>query len=178
MIGTALYNCFLRSAEYRTIFTLSQCIFVFYAILQVLFVTRITKDVLGLDDHLVAVLGSSSEEVLDQALRFMPSVVLFSKITPPSLEGTVYSVFASINNFAFMFLAPTIGASLAAAYGVNRTDFSRLPILYAISVACHLVTIPFIWLVVPKKSEIEEYLNSREEEAKADAMEPLLQNHH
>ena len=124
ILGSALYNCFLRNAEYRNIFTVSQIIIVCYDALQVLFVMRVTKTVLGLDDRLVALFSTASEEVLDQALRFMPAVVLISKITPPRVEGTVYSIFASINNFTFGFLAPSIGAALASYYGVSRTNFT------------------------------------------------------
>ena len=40
--------------------------------------------------------------------------------------------------------------------------------------ACEAAAIPIIWLVVPKKQEVQNYIDGREEGHKVDSEEPQL----
>ena len=55
----------------------------------------------------------------------MPFLIYSAKLCPPGLEGTLFALFMSINNFSYS-CASWSGAALQTWLGITSTDFDQL----------------------------------------------------
>lgn len=88
----------------------------------------------GISDE-VFCFSSSALIMLMAELTFMPIYALGSRLCPPGLEATTYSVFTAIFNLAHT-CSTVEGALLTKLFGVHRRDFSNLWKLTTVQTSC------------------------------------------
>ncbi len=80
--------------------------------------------------------------------RFMPFLVLSGQLCPPGIEGTLFALFMSVNNFGST-LSSFAGGSLASVLHISSENFDNLALGIFLQAACTLVPIFFLFLIPP-----------------------------
>lgn len=68
--------------------------------------------------------------VLSQAMNFLPTLALFTMITPTKIEGTVFAFLTGTSNLASIVISPLIGVWINDHYThVTANDLSNYKFL-------------------------------------------------
>lgn len=126
ILGSFAYNIFLKKCEFRVTMVIAHITIGFAIMITYLLVSRISKEVLGINDILFSLFTDAALEILFVAFVFMPMLVVQTKIVPKNVEATVYSVFASLRNLASDFVSPIIGGLIADNYHVSKDNFDHI----------------------------------------------------
>lgn len=94
-------------------------------------------------------------DTLSLAFSYLPTVVLFTKITPFSVEATVFATLTGAYNFASSVGGPLLGSFFCHLVGVNSEHLDKYYILIVIQIIATCFTFLYIWFV-PTKAEIIE----------------------
>lgn len=86
----------------------------------------------------------------DGNFRFMPFLILSGQLCPPGIEGTLFALFMSINNFGST-LGSFVGAGLASVLNISSGSFDNLLLGVGIQVICTFIPIAFLFLI-PKEA--------------------------
>ena len=130
--GSGFYNRYLKKIDYPKIMFWSQIIIAFVISINYLFVSRISKEYLHINDLAFCLFTDVFAEIPFQGFVYMPTFVVQAKIIPKSIEATVFAIFMSLSNLSQGVISPLFGATLATFFGVTGEDFSRLPLLVII----------------------------------------------
>lgn len=82
MVGTFLYNVTMRNMEYRHIMVVAHITIGVAVLTTLMLVTRVSKEILGINDVFFAFFTDAALEVLFIAFISMPTLVLQTKIVP------------------------------------------------------------------------------------------------
>lgn len=82
--------------------------------------------------------------------RFMPFLILSGQLCPPGIEGTLFALFMSINNFGST-VSSFVGAGLASILNISSGNFDNLLIGILIQVVCTFIPITCLSLI-PKEA--------------------------
>jgi hypothetical protein len=156
IIGSFFYNIFLKKWEFRVTMIIAHVIIAWAVMTTYLLVSRISKEVFGINDVLFALFTDSALEILFVAFVFMPMLVVQTKIIPKNVEATVYSVFASLRNIAHDFISPVVGGVIAQCFNVSKNNFKNIGSIVIIQFCWSLIPIMFIWLL-PSNKTIEDF---------------------
>ncbi len=177
LLGIWLYQRFLKTVSFRTIFGWSTVISAVLGMTTLLLVTHANRT-LGIDDHWFSLGDSLILTVMGQ-IAFMPVLVLSARLCPAGVEATLFALLMSVFNLAGL-LSHELGALLTKFLGVTQTDFSNLWLLVVIVNLSSLLPLPFLgWLPSgdPKIEEEKENLvrqGLEEHETKGDLEKPLV----
>mmetsp|Transcript_30039 Transcript_30039/g.26613 ORF Transcript_30039/g.26613 Transcript_30039/m.26613 type:complete len:255 (+) Transcript_30039:737-1501(+) len=156
IFGSFIYNLFLKKLEFRVTMFIAHIIIGFAIMSTYLLVSRISKEIFGINDILFAFFTDAALDILFVAFIFMPMLVAQTKIVPKNVEGTIYSVFSSIRNLANDTISPVFGGLIATHFKVTRDNFDNISSIVLIQFACNLIPICFIWLL-PNNQMLEEF---------------------
>jgi Na+/melibiose symporter-like transporter len=137
IFGSFVYNMLLKKLEFRLTMVLAHLTIGAAIMSAFLLVSRISKEVLGINDVLFSFFTDAALEILFVAFVFMPTLVVQTKIVPKNVEATVYSVFASLRNLAHDCISPFIGGIIANRFSVTRENFENIGWFYFISTIIH-----------------------------------------
>lgn len=148
MIGTFIYNRYLKHMRLRKILICAHVGLATLSLLDVVLVSRynVTFDV---SDKLMVLCGSALADAINQ-LKFMPFLILSGQLCPPGIEGTLFALFMSINNFGST-VGSFAGAGVASVLNISSGSFENLQVGIAIQTLCTLVPIAFLFLI-PKEA--------------------------
>ncbi|GFZ07432.1 major facilitator superfamily protein [Actinidia rufa] len=90
-------------------------------------------------------LESSRHDAINQ-FKFMPFLILSGQLCPPGIEGTLFALFMSINNFGST-LGSFVGAGLASALNISSGSFDNLLLGVGIQVICTFIPVAFLFLI-------------------------------
>lgn len=91
----------------------------------------------------------------------MPTMVLFAKITPESIEATCFAFLTGTLNFCRSVVSPQIGNFINTNFvGVKGDDLSQFYILCLISLAGSIIPFAFLHMV-PLKEDIKKLQDDR-----------------
>lgn len=110
-IGTVYYNLYLKTVETRTLFRWATYLGLIGGIFSYCFVMRWNL-LIGISDTCFMIFDDLVIHTLRLALTILPAMVLFAKITPPSIEGTCFAFLTGTSNFCHHILGPLIGMIL------------------------------------------------------------------
>lgn len=111
--------------------------------------------VLGISDIVFVIFNRIVSDTLSLAFSFLPTVVLFTKITPHYVEATVFAMLTGAFNFSVSVGGPMLGSFLCRMVGVNSENLDGYYILLTIQTVAILFTFLYIFLV-PTRAEIFE----------------------
>ncbi|XP_074348385.1 putative folate-biopterin transporter 4 [Apium graveolens] len=148
MFGTYLYNRHLQKIKLRRILMWAHVGLAFLQLLDLALVSRLN---VGFDipDKIMVLCGSALADAINQ-FKFMPFLILSGQLCPPGIEGTLFALFMSINNFGSM-VGSIVGAALASILNISSGSFSNLPLGIFIQIICTFIPVAFLFLI-PKEA--------------------------
>ncbi|KAL4558977.1 hypothetical protein LXL04_031104 [Taraxacum kok-saghyz] len=148
MIGTFIYNRFLKKMRLRTILMFAHVALSLLTIVDVVLVSR-WNVWLGISDQTLVVFGSALSDAVNQ-FKFMPFLILSGQLCPPGIEGTLFALFMSINNLGST-IGSFVGAALASFLNISSGSFHNLSLGIAIQVVCTFLPV-FTLFLIPKEA--------------------------
>ncbi|KAL6650978.1 hypothetical protein ACP70R_009903 [Stipagrostis hirtigluma subsp. patula] len=123
LLGVLLYQSALKEYPFRSMVLWSQVLSSLAGMLDLVLVTRLNQKI-GIPDYFFAVIDNSISQMVAQ-LKWLPLMVLSSKLCPQGIEGTFYALLMSIQN-AGVLMSSWWGGLLLHLLNVTRTEFSNL----------------------------------------------------
>lgn len=148
MIGTYTYNRYLKRMKLRLILMFAHLGLAIMNLLDVALVARWNIQ-LGIPDKYMVVGGSAIGDAINQ-FKLMPFLILSGQLCPPGIEGTLFALFMSINNFGNT-LGSFFGAALASILNISSGSYHNLLYGLIVQVTCTLIPIGFLFLI-PKEA--------------------------
>jgi len=113
-------------------------------LLDLVLVLRINLKI-GVPDFFFAVIDAAVTHMIGR-LKWMPLLVLSTKLCPPGIEGTFFALLMSIDHVG-MLSSSWAGGLLLHILKVTRTQFDNLWIATLIRSLMRLVPIGFLYLI-------------------------------
>ncbi|XP_050369808.1 probable folate-biopterin transporter 4 [Argentina anserina] len=152
MLGTFVYNRYLKRMKLRRILMWSQLGLAFMTLLDIVLVSRVNLT-FGISDKIMVLCGSALSDAVNQ-FKFMPFLILSGQLCPPGIEGTLFALFMSINNLGST-LGSFVGAGLASVLSISSGSFDNLLLGIVIQVLCIFIPIAFLFLIPKEATGIE-----------------------
>ncbi|GKB82842.1 probable folate-biopterin transporter 4 [Tanacetum coccineum] len=144
MLGTFTYNRFLKKIKLRKILMLSHVTLSILTLIDIVLVYRVNVS-FGISDEIMVLFGSALSDAIHQ-FKFMPFLILSGQLCPPGIEGTLFALFMSINNFGST-MSSVVGAGLASVLDISSGSFDNLSLGIGIQVICTFVPVVFLFLI-------------------------------
>ncbi len=152
LLGIWVFQRFLRTVPFRTIFAWSTVLSSVLGMSMLLLVTHANRS-LGIDDQWFS-LGDSLVLTVMGEIAFMPVLVLSARLCPPGVEATLFALLMSIVNLAGL-VSHELGAILTHWLGVTETNFDHLWQLVLITNLTTLLPLPLLALLPNTSSQSE-----------------------
>ncbi|KAI7987696.1 putative folate-biopterin transporter 2 [Camellia lanceoleosa] len=123
LLGAILYQYGLKDYPFRDLCFWTQLLFGLSGMLDLMLVLRLNLK-FGIPDSLFVVIDASVSQMILR-LKWMPLLVLSSKLCPPGIEGTLFALLMSIDN-AGLLSSSWGGGLLLHVLKVTRTEFNEL----------------------------------------------------
>ncbi|KAH6771954.1 Major facilitator superfamily protein [Perilla frutescens var. hirtella] len=144
LLGVLLYQNAFRHQPFRRVLLLGQLLFGASGMLDMILVLRINL-IFGVPDYLVVVFDAVITHMIGR-LKWMPLLVLSSKLCPSGIEGTFFALLMSIDHVG-SFSASWAGGLLLHALNVTRTSFDNLWLAILIRSLFRLLPIGILFLI-------------------------------
>ncbi|KAL3819097.1 hypothetical protein ACJIZ3_005002 [Penstemon smallii] len=156
LIGTILYQYKLKNYSFRDLLFWAQVLSCLSGMLDLVLVLRLNLK-LNIPDHLFVVIDTS---VIQMVARFkwMPLLVLSSKLCPAGIEGTFFALLMSIDN-AGVLTSSWLGGLLLHNLNVTRTEFDKLWLAVFIR-NISIITPLFLLFLVPRSDSNSSVLEN------------------
>uniref|UniRef100_A0A0D6R6R0 Major facilitator superfamily (MFS) profile domain-containing protein n=1 Tax=Araucaria cunninghamii TaxID=56994 RepID=A0A0D6R6R0_ARACU len=148
MLGTFIYNHYLKHVQLRKLFLGAHIGLSLLTLIDVILVQRINIS-FGISDKAFVICTSALADAVNQ-FKLMPFLVLSGRLCPPGIEGTLFALFMSINNFGST-VSSFFGAVLASTLDISSERFDNLAVGIYVQAICTLLPICFLFLI-PKKA--------------------------
>jgi hypothetical protein len=145
LLGAILYQNVLKDHPFRDLCFWTQLLFGLSGMLDLILVFRLNLK-FGISDYFFIVIDESVHQMIGR-LKWMPLLVLSSKLCPSGIEGTFFALLMSIDNVGLLS-ASWGGGGLLHILKVTRTNFDNLWLvilirnILRISPLCLLYLIP------------------------------------
>jgi hypothetical protein len=145
LLGAILYQNVLKDHPFRDLCFWTQLLFGLSGMLDLILVLRLNLK-FGISDYFFLVIDECVYQMIGR-LKWMPLLVLSSKLCPSGIEGTFFALLMSIDNVGLLS-ASWGGGFLLHILEVTRTNFDNLWLvilirnLLRISPLCLLYLIP------------------------------------
>lgn len=170
LLGALLYQHSLRDHPFRDLLLWTQLCFGLSGMLDLVLVLRLNL-MLGMPDYFFAVIDECVSQMISR-LKWMPLLVLSSKLCPSGIEGTFFALLMSIDNVGILS-SSWGGGFLLHLLRVTRTQFENLWLAVLIRNILRISPLCLLFLVPrgdPKSTILpSEVLASGED---AEALEP------
>lgn len=159
VIGVALFQRYLSNSTFRFSLVVTNIIFLIASVFDYVIVKRYNLR-FGIPDKVFFIMGEAIIVPAATMLELMPCVVLMSKVCPPGIESTVYSILASYQNLG-VIVSRSLGVFLIRWCNIRTVypcDFSGLPkaIVIGHGILPALV-FPLVFLLIPKGSMTDDF---------------------
>lgn len=144
LLGVLLYQNILKDYPFRFLLLWSQLLSCFSGMLDLILVLRLNLK-FGMPDFLFVVIDESVSQLIGR-LKWMPMLVLSSKLCPPGVEGTFFALLMSIDNFGSL-TSSWGGGLLLHMLNVTRTDYKNLGAAILIRNVMRLLPLTLLFLV-------------------------------
>ncbi|XP_010541554.1 PREDICTED: probable folate-biopterin transporter 2 [Tarenaya hassleriana] len=144
IIGTMLFQLALKDHPFRGLFIWTQLLFALSGMLDMILVLRLNLR-FGLPDYLFVVVDEVVSQMIGR-LKWMPLLVLSSKLCPHGIEGTFFALLMSIDNAGLM-TSSWLGGVLLRLLNVSRTEFGNLWLAVLVRNVSRVLPLCFLFLV-------------------------------
>ncbi|OMO73929.1 Biopterin transport-related protein BT1 [Corchorus olitorius] len=144
LLGVLLYQNLLKNHPFRDMLFWAQLLYGLSGLLDLVLVLRINLK-LGMPDYLFVVIDETITRMIGR-IKWMPFLVLSSKLCPPGIEGTFFAILMSIDHIGLLSSAWS-GGLVLHVLNVTRTQFDNLWIALLIRSLLRLIPIGFLFLI-------------------------------
>uniref|UniRef100_A0A7N0SV76 Folate-biopterin transporter 2 n=1 Tax=Kalanchoe fedtschenkoi TaxID=63787 RepID=A0A7N0SV76_KALFE len=144
LLGAVLYQYGLKDHPFREMLFWTQLLYGLSGMLDLILVLRLNLR-LGLPDYLFIVMDESVSQLIGR-LKWMPLLVLSTKLCPPGIEGTFFALLMSIDN-AGLLSSSWGGGLLLQMLNVTRTRFESLWLAVLIRNVLRVTPLAVLFLV-------------------------------
>ncbi|KAL4332249.1 hypothetical protein GQ457_07G032840 [Hibiscus cannabinus] len=144
LFGVLLYQNFLKNRPFRDILFWAQLWSGISGLLDLVLVLRINLK-LGMPDYFFARIDEAVSRMIGR-VKWMPFLVLSSKLCPSGIEGTFFALIMSIDHVGLLSSAWS-GGLVLHVLNVTRTQFDNLWIAIIIRSLLRLIPIGFLFLI-------------------------------
>ena len=144
LVGVILYQNILRDHSFRSVLCSSQLLLSLSGMLDLILVLRLNLK-LGIPDYYFAVIDEGVAKMINR-IKWMPLLVLSSKLCPAGIEGTFFALLMSIDNIGVLS-ASWIGGLLLHLLRITRTEFKNLWAAILIRNVMRLLPLALLFLV-------------------------------
>ncbi|CAN8270682.1 unnamed protein product [Cochlearia groenlandica] len=165
LVGILLYQNFLKNFPFRTVVFWALSLSVLSGFLDLILVLRVNLKI-GIPDYFFIVVDEFVSHMISR-IKWLPLLVLSSKLCPAGMEGTFFALLMSIEHVGHL-LSSWGGGLLLHVLNVTRTRFDYLWLVIVIRSLLRLVPIGLVFLIpnVDPNSTIlpDEMLRNRRSE--------------
>ncbi|XP_038700962.1 probable folate-biopterin transporter 2 [Tripterygium wilfordii] len=154
LLGAILYQNVLKEHPFRDLLFWTQLLFGLSGMLDLMLVLRLNLK-LGVPDYFFIVIDESVSHMIGR-LKWMPLLVLSSKLCPSGIEGTFFALLMSIENVG-VFSSSWGGGFLLHLLDVTRTRFDNLWLAILIRNILRVTPLCLLFLV-PRSDPISSIL--------------------
>ncbi|KAK6927663.1 Biopterin transporter family [Dillenia turbinata] len=144
ILGALLYQYSLKDHPFRDLLFWTQLLFGLSGMLDLVLVLRLNLK-LGLPDFLFVVVDASVSHMIGR-LKWMPLLVLSSRLCPPGIEGTFFALLMSIDNIGLLS-SSWGGGLLLHLVRVTRTQFDNFWLAILIRNLLRITPLGILFLV-------------------------------
>ncbi|XP_071711060.1 probable folate-biopterin transporter 3 [Rutidosis leptorrhynchoides] len=144
LLGVLLYQNVFRSHPFRGVLFWTQLLFGASSLLDLVLVLRLNLK-FGIHDYIFVVMDEAVSRMIGR-LKWMPLLVLSSKLCPSGIEGTFFALLMSIDHVG-MLTSSWAGSVLLLALNVTRTRFDNLWVAILIRSGARVLPIGLLFLV-------------------------------
>lgn len=144
LLGAILYQYGLKDHPFRSLLFWTQLFYGLSGMLDLVFVLRLNLK-FGIPDYFFVVIDASVSQMIGR-LKWMPLLVISSKLCPPGIEGTFFALLMSIDNSGLM-TASWGGGLLMHMLNVTRTKFDNLWLAILIRNILRITPLALLFLV-------------------------------
>ncbi|KAL2236899.1 probable folate-biopterin transporter 2 isoform X1 [Sesamum indicum] len=163
LLGAILYQYGLKDYPFRDLLFWAQILSCLSGMLDLVLVLRWNLNLM-IPDYFFVVIDASVSQMIGR-LKWMPLLVLSSKLCPPGIEGTFFALLMSIDN-AGLLTSSWLGGLLLHILNVTRTEFGNFWLAILIRNVLRISPLFLLFLVPrtdPNASILpDEVLNSKE----------------
>ncbi|CAN4075737.1 unnamed protein product [Withania somnifera] len=146
LLGAILYQYGLKDHSFRDLLFWTQLMFGLTGMLDLVLVLRLNLK-FGIPDYFFMVMDASVSQMVGR-LKWMPLLVLSSKLCPPGIEGTFFALLMSVDNSGL--LTSTWGGGLLLhVFKITRTKFHNLWLAILIRNILRITPL-FVLFLVPR----------------------------
>ncbi|KAJ8561150.1 hypothetical protein K7X08_027340 [Anisodus acutangulus] len=146
LLGAILYQYGLKDHSFRDVLFWTQLLFGLSGMLDLVLVLRLNLK-FGIPDYFFMVMDASVSQMVGR-LKWMPLLVLSSKLCPPGIEGTFFALLMSIDNTGLM-TSRWGGGLLLHVFKITRTKFHNLWLAILIRNILRITPL-FVLFLVPR----------------------------
>ncbi|XP_068651974.1 probable folate-biopterin transporter 2 [Aristolochia californica] len=165
LLGVLLYQNVLKDYPFHVLLFGSQLLLGISGMMDLVLVLRLNLKC-GMPDSLFVVFDEIAYRMVGQ-LKWMPLLVLSSKLCPPGIEGTFFALLMSIDNFGLL-TSSWLGSLLLHILKVTRTEFNNLWLAILVRNIMRILPLSVLFLV--PKGDLQstilplDLLNGKEEQ--------------
>ncbi|PON68357.1 Folate-biopterin transporter [Parasponia andersonii] len=164
LLGAVLYQNVLKDHPFRDLLFWTQLLYGLSGMLDLMLVLRLNLK-FSIPDYFFVVIDESVSQMIGR-LKWMPLLVLSSKLCPPGIEGTFFALLMSIDNIGVLS-ASWGGGLLLHVLKITRTQFDNLWLAILIRNILRVTPLCLLFLVPradPNSSILPtEFLSTEEE---------------
>ncbi|XP_065868579.1 probable folate-biopterin transporter 3 [Euphorbia lathyris] len=142
--GVLIYQSLLKNHPFRDILFWSQLLYAASGLLDLILVLRINLQI-GLPDYFFVVIDEAIHKMIGR-IKWMPLLVLSSKLCPAGIEGTFFALLMSIDHVG-MLSSTWAGSLILHILNVTRTEFDNLWMAILIRSILRMVPIGLLFLI-------------------------------
>ncbi|KAL6495875.1 hypothetical protein OROGR_030438 [Orobanche gracilis] len=144
LLGVLLYQNAFRTYPFRRVLFWAQLLYGASGMLDLILVLRVNL-LLGVPDYILVIFDASISHMIGR-LKWMPLLVLSSKLCPPGVEGTFFALLMSVDHIG-SFSASWAGGFLLHTLNVTRTEFDNLWLAIVVRSVFRVLPIGILFLV-------------------------------
>lgn len=156
MFGVLIYHKKLKSYSFRNTLFFAQLLYALSGTLDLVFIKR-WNILLGIPDSFFVVTEESFSRIISK-IRWIPMVVLSTRLCPLGIEGTFFAFLMCIDSFG-QLASKWSGGFVLHAFGVSRHEFGNLWLVILLRNVLRFATLCFVFLV-PDSDHLDDLVPS------------------
>ncbi|XP_020584930.1 probable folate-biopterin transporter 6 isoform X2 [Phalaenopsis equestris] len=156
IVGVLIYHKLLKNYPFRSLIFYSQLLYSASGMLDLIFILRWNLQ-LRIPDYIFVVLEECVSRAISR-IRWMPMIVLSTRLCPAGIEGTFFALLMCIDSLGSLG-SKTGGGVLLSLFHVTRSDFENLWIVVFVRNLLRMATMALVFLV-PDGNQLDHLLPS------------------
>ncbi|CAI9094643.1 OLC1v1030418C1 [Oldenlandia corymbosa var. corymbosa] len=144
IVGVLIYHKTLKDYPFRSLLFFAQLLYASAGMLDVVFVRRWNLAI-GIPDYFFVITEECVSRIIAR-IRWMPMMVLSSRLCPLGIEGTFFALLMCIDSLGSL-TAKSAGGVVLHLFHVTRTDFRNLWLVLLIRNLLRFGTLALIFLL-------------------------------